>query len=211
MPPAGFLGRFAVVARGKWTRVAAHRSSVLQDLAGGPASGGRRTPGWLATASRRAGTWLVWWAILMAFWVIVDYSLNRDELLAGAAAAALGAFLAELACYQSGARFRMRARWLVPALTLPGQVARDTLIVFGALGRLLLRGEQPDSGFREIPVRPGDDSPAGVTRRVLLVGGRSFAPNTFVAGIDKRRGVMIVHQLVVSEGRPETPDAEAAG
>jgi multisubunit Na+/H+ antiporter MnhE subunit len=75
------------------------------------------------------------------------------------------------------------------------------LIVFAALARRLLRGEQPDSGFREVPVRYGDDSPAGATRRVLLVGGRSVAPNTFVAGIDKDRGVMIVHQLVVNEGR----------
>lgn len=155
------------------------------------------------TFARRGGTWLVWWAILMAFWVIIDYSINRDELLAGAAAAALGAFLAELACYQAGVRFRVRARWLLPALVLPGQVVRDTLIVFGALARLLVRGEQPDSGFREIPTRFGDDSPAAVTRRVLLVGGRSVAPNTFVAGIDKGREVMVVHQLVVNEGQLE--------
>jgi multisubunit Na+/H+ antiporter MnhE subunit len=144
----------------------------------------------------------------MAFWVIIDYSVRTDELLAGAGAAALGALLAEVACYQAGVRFRMRARWLLPALSLPGQVVRDTVIVFGALARLLFRGEQPDSGFREVPVRIGDDSPAGVTRRVLLVGGRSVAPNMFVAGIDKRRGVMIVHQLVVSEGRPESEAGE---
>jgi multisubunit Na+/H+ antiporter MnhE subunit len=139
----------------------------------------------------------------MAFWVIVDYSVNPAELLAGAAAAALGAFLAELACRQAGVRVRVRARWLAPALALPGQAAMDTLIVFRALARLLLHGEQPDSGFREIPVRFGDGSPEGVTRRVLLVGGRSVAPNMVVAGIDKRREVMVVHQLVVSEGRPE--------
>lgn len=141
----------------------------------------------------------------MAFWVIVDYSILRAELLAGAAAAALGAFVAEFACYQAGVRFRMRARWLLPALGLPGEVARDTVIVFGALARRLLRGEQPGSGWRELPVRIGDDSPAGATRRVLLVGARSLAPNTFVAGIDKRRGVMIVHQLVVNQGR-EAPE-----
>lgn len=183
--------------------MAAHRDSVVRDSGGPHAAHGRRLPAVLATFAPRALSWLVWWAILMAFWVIVDYSLRSDELLAGAAAAALGAFLAELATYQAGVRFRMRARWLVRALSLPGQVVRDTLIVFGALARLLLRGQQPDSGFREVPTRYGDDSPAGVTRRVLLVGGRSVAPNMFVAGIDKQRQVMIVHQLVVNEGRPE--------
>jgi multisubunit Na+/H+ antiporter MnhE subunit len=183
------------------TPVAAHRSPVISKPRDSPAAGGRRTPGWLLRIARRARSWLVWWAILMAFWVIVDYSILRAELLAGAAAAALGAFVAELACRQAGVSFRMRARWLLPALRLPAEVVRDTLIVFGALARRLLRGEQPDSGWREVPVRIGDDSPAGVTRRVLLVGGRSIAPNTCVAGIDKRRGTMLVHQLVVNEGR----------
>jgi multisubunit Na+/H+ antiporter MnhE subunit len=137
----------------------------------------------------------------MAFWVIIDYSILKAELLAGAAAAALAAFVAEVACCQAGVGFHMRARWLLAALRLPGEVVRDTLIVFGALARRLLRGEQPDSGWREVPVRFGDDSPEGVTRRVLLVGGRSVAPNTFVAGIDRERGAMIVHQLVVNQGR----------
>ena len=36
---------------------------------------------------------------------------------------------------------------------------------------------------------------------MLLVGGRSLAPNTFVLGIDEDRDVMVVHQLVVNEGK----------
>jgi hypothetical protein len=39
-----------------------------------------------------------------------------------------------------------------------------------------------------------------VTRRALLVGGRSLAPNSFVVGIDAGRDVMLVHQLVVNQG-----------
>jgi multisubunit Na+/H+ antiporter MnhE subunit len=181
--------------------VATHRNAVVPNPRDAPAASGRRRPGWLLRTARRARAWLVWWVILMAFWVIIDYSILRAELLAGAAAAALGAFVAEVACHQAGVRLHLRARWLLPALRLPGEVVRDTLIVFGALARRLLRGEQPDSGFREVPMRIGDDSPEGVTRRVLLVGGRSLAPNTFVAGIDKSQGTMLVHQLVVNEGR----------
>jgi multisubunit Na+/H+ antiporter MnhE subunit len=146
--------------------------------------------------SRRAGAWLVWWVLLMSFWVILDDSIALDELLAGAGAAALAATLAELVGHQAATRFRMRAGWVIPALGLPGQVVRDTVIVFAALWRRLAHGEQPPSGFREIPARFGDDSDEGVTRRVLLVGGRSVAPNTFVLGIDRERNVMVVHQLV---------------
>ena len=95
----------------------------------------------------------------------------------------------------------MRASWLAPAFRLPGQVLSDTVIVFAALWRLCTRGEQPDSGFREMPARFGDDSDEGVTRRVLLVGANSLAPNTIVLGIDRDRDVMVVHQLVPASGR----------
>jgi multisubunit Na+/H+ antiporter MnhE subunit len=144
----------------------------------------------------RFGVWLVWWVLLMSLWVMLDDSLATDELLAGAGAAAIGAVVAEVASYQAATGFRMRVRWLVPALCLPGQVARDTVIVYAALWRRLTRGEQPDSAFVTEPVAFGDDTPAGVTRRVLLIGGRSIAPNAFALGIDRDTDTMVLHQLV---------------
>lgn len=151
--------------------------------------------------ARRIGSWLVWWVLLMGFWVALDDSIDLAELVAGAGAAAVGAFVAEVVGYQAGTWFRMRIEWLVPAGKLPGQVLRDTLIVFGALWKCLVRGEQPASGFRELPTRFGDNNDEGVTRRVLLVGANSLAPNTFVLGIDEDRDVMVVHQLVVTQGK----------
>ncbi len=149
--------------------------------------------------ARRVGSWLVWWVLMMSFWVMIDDSIATDELLAGAGAAALAAFLAELVTYQAATRFRMRVEWLVPALRLPGQVVHDTIVVYGALWRRLVHGEQPPSAFLELPARYGDDSPEGATRRVLLIGGISVAPNTFALGIDKDRDVMVVHRLVATE------------
>jgi multisubunit Na+/H+ antiporter MnhE subunit len=162
-------------------------------------TGDRRGSDAVPTALR-IRAWAIWWVLLMAFWVILDYSVATDELLAGAAAAALGALLAELAGHQAAARLRMRAGWVPRALSLPGQVARDTMIVFTALWRRLAHGTQPASGFREMPVRYGDDTVEGRTRRLLLIGARSVAPNSFALGIDKDRDVMVVHQLVVPEG-----------
>lgn len=164
-----------------------------------PSAGGGRPATPLA---RRIGAWLVWWVLLMSFWVVLDDSTHVDELLAGAGAAALGAFLAELAAGQTQTRFRARIEWLAPAVRLPADVARDLVIVFAALWRRLARGEEPDSGFRQLPVRYGPDTAEGQTRRVLLVGGRSVAPNSFVLGLDAERDVMVVHQLVVTEGEP---------
>jgi hypothetical protein len=88
---------------------------------------------------------------------------------------------------------------MAAALSLPGQVARDTMIVFAALWRRLARGIEPPSGFLEVPVRSGGDSAEDRSRRVLLTGAGSVAPNSFVLGIDAR-DVMVIHQLVVTEG-----------
>jgi multisubunit Na+/H+ antiporter MnhE subunit len=166
---------------------------------GSRASESRRRPRTVRIA-RRLGAWLLWWVLLMSLWVILDNSVASDELLAGAGAAALGACLAEVAGYQAATRFRMRIEWLVPARSLPSQVVRDTVIVFAALWRRLARGEEPASGFRELPVRYGSNTAEGKTRRALYVGGQSVAPNTLALGIDQDRDVMIVHQLVVTRG-----------
>lgn len=160
-------------------------------LAGEPRKRQRNLP-----AARRVGSWLAWWVLMMSFWVMIDDSVETDELLAGAGAAALAAVFAELVTYQAATRFRMRIGWLGPALRLPGQVVGDTVIVYRALWRRLAHGEQPPSAFLELPARFGDDTPEGVTRRTLLVGGTSLAPNTFVLGLDRERDVMVVHRLV---------------
>jgi multisubunit Na+/H+ antiporter MnhE subunit len=147
----------------------------------GPLAGEPRERQHDVPVARRVGSWLVWWVLMMSFWVMLDDSISTDELLAGAGAAALAALLAEVVTYQAASRFRMRIEWVVPALGLPGQVARDMVIVYTALWRRLTRGEQPSSMFLEVPVRFGDDSAEGVTRRTLLIGGTSVAPNTFSA------------------------------
>jgi multisubunit Na+/H+ antiporter MnhE subunit len=170
---------------------------------GGAPAGEPRRQREAVPVARRAASWLVWWILLMGFWVAIDDNIGLAELGAGAAAAGLGAFVAEVAGHQAATRFRMRIEWLVPAFRLPGQVLGDTVLVFRALWRQLVRGEQPPSGFRMVPTRFGDDSHEGVTRRVLLVGANSLAPNTFVLGIDESRDVMVVHQLVVNQGEAE--------
>jgi multisubunit Na+/H+ antiporter MnhE subunit len=167
----------------------------------GPLAGEPRERKYYRPLAARIGAWLVWWVLLMSLWVMLDDSLATDELLAGAGAAAIAALVAELAGYQAATRFQMRIRWLVPALRLPGQVARETAIVYAALWRRLTRGEQPDSAFVTERVRFGDDTPAGVTRRVLLIGGRSLAPNAFALGIDRDTQTMVLHQLV-TKGEP---------
>lgn len=137
----------------------------------------------------------------MSFWVILDDSIQFDELLAGAGAAALAALLAELALHQSAMVVRLRIEWLGRAATLPWQLVRDTALIYLALWKRLPRGTEPASRFLELPVRYGSDSAEAKTRRSLLVGGLSVAPGRFVLGLDRDREVMVVHELVAADAK----------
>jgi hypothetical protein len=152
--------------------------------------------------ARGAAAWAVCWVLLMSFWMILNNSAALDELLAGTGAAALAALFVQRVSARAGVRFRIRARWLAPAARLPWDVLRDTGIVFAALWRRVTRGEQPASALRELPVRYGGTDAESVTRRVLLVAGRSVAPNAFVAALEPGRDVLVVHELV-----PRGPEA----
>jgi multisubunit Na+/H+ antiporter MnhE subunit len=160
-------------------------------LPGSDGEAGRR-----ASGTRRIGRWLGWWLILMVFWVITDDSIALAELLAGAGAAAVGAGLVEIASHQAAVWFGFRLAWLPRALGLPRQVLAETGIVFAALWRRLVHGEEPADGFVAEPARYGPDTPEGRLRRAAIVGARSLAPNSFVLGIDKDRDVIVVHMLV---------------
>jgi multisubunit Na+/H+ antiporter MnhE subunit len=187
--PGGDAGRDDV-------RQQAQVTQVTGPLAGEPRH--RRPPGAEPRPRRhRVASWLTWWVLLMSLWVAVDDSLESDELLAGASVTAAAALLAELIGDQADVRLRIRAAWLPRALRLPGQVVSQTWLVFAALARTLFTKAPPPRGrFRERPVGYGDETPLGVTRRVLLTGATSLAPNEFVLGFDAERGVMITHQLV---------------
>jgi multisubunit Na+/H+ antiporter MnhE subunit len=155
----------------------------------------RRAVSWFTVS------WFAWWALMMSLWVAADDSLRADELIVGAVAAALAAAAAAGVARLARVRYGFKAAWLPAAvggvLELPGRVAHETLAVFAALARTLARaGQAPRGGFREIPVRYGDDTPAGITRRILLTGAQSMSPNAIACGFDSERDVMIVHELV---------------
>jgi hypothetical protein len=165
---------------------------------GSPSRGGAAA----RALAREAAAWAVWWVLLMSFWMILDNSAALDELLAGTGAAALAAVFVQRVTARAGVRFRVRARWLARAARLPWEVLRDTGIVFAALWRRVARGEQPASRLRELPAGYGGTDAASVARRVLLVAGRSVAPNAFAAGLEPGREVLVVHELV-----PPGPEA----
>ncbi len=143
--------------------------------------------------------WLVSWVLMLSLWLLVTDTLSLAEVLVGAGAAALAATLAEGVRYQSGARLGLEWRWLLAGLALPAAVARDTLVVVGALCAVLARRRPPASRFREVTEDGIDLAAVGAAQRAWLMAARSVAPNSIVLGIDTDRGVMLVHELVAPD------------
>jgi multisubunit Na+/H+ antiporter MnhE subunit len=147
---------------------------------------------------------LAWWVLLMSFWMILDGSAAPDEVLTGAGAAAVAALFAQWVCARAGVSFtfRIRPRGLAAAAWLPWTVLRDTGVIMAALWRRVASGEEPASGLRELQVpRNGEPGAEHTAQRVLLVAGRSLAPNMLAVDLQGERDVLLVHELITASGK----------
>jgi multisubunit Na+/H+ antiporter MnhE subunit len=147
-------------------------------------------------AGLRLSTWLTWWGSCFLIWLGLTTTFDPAELLAGVLASAVAATGAELVRATGLIGFRPQAAWFFRAPRVAWRCIVDTGVVIGALlahatGRRPMRG-----AFRTIPTDPGGDDPASAARRALLTAAISATPNTYVVGIDRERGEIVVHQLV---------------
>ena len=150
--------------------------------------------------------WLVWWAFLGVLWLAVDDTVAVPELIDGAVAAALGATAAEIVHAQRVVRARPRARWLLGTWRLPLAAARDVCVLLATLVPAVARPGSVRGELRAVDFRAGaEGDPRDTARRALAKGAASFAPNTYVVGIDRARDSMLIHQLRPSR-RPRDPD-----
>lgn len=97
---------------------------------------------------RRVTTWLAWWALLFAFWLVLTFTPVVSELVVGAAAAAIAATAAELEWHERLIGFRPRLTWVLRVYRLPLEIARDTFTVFGLLFHHLTGRKEMQGAWR---------------------------------------------------------------
>ena len=118
----------------------------------------------------------------------------------GAVAAALAATAADAVRAQDLVRFRMRVRWLAGLGAVPKLVLTDSWLLAKALWRQLVRPGSVRGLFRVLPFPVDGDSATAAARRALVTGVVSLTPNTYVVGIERDEGAVLVHQLVRGQG-----------
>lgn len=145
--------------------------------------------------SGSVGRWAVWAAVLFALYEALEDSPQPDELVAGAAIAAVAAAVV-LRGY-AVAQTRYAADWwrLRAWIALPWMVLRDACVVGAAIARSLW---DPAALKGRVEQRPFDfgepHDPHAATRRAVETFRISAAPNTVVAMIEP--DVIAVHHLV---------------
>jgi multisubunit Na+/H+ antiporter MnhE subunit len=139
---------------------------------------------------------LIWWAALVALWLLLVESLATAELVAGAVAAALAASVAEAVRERGYMRFAPDPVWLVRVPRVAWQILEDCWILARALARQLLGRGRARGLLIRVPVRYGDDSSRAAARRALLNFGVSITPNSYVVDLDEETTTVLVHQLV---------------
>src|SRR5919108_627956 len=139
-------------------------------------------------------SWLTWWAVLAALYLLIDDNVAWPELAVGAVAAAVGATGAVLVRRRRRDLVRGRVGWVraawrpaLPLVTDIWPLAR-VLVERG----VLRRGE---GALVEVPFTATSDGPEDTARRALTEALGSLAPNTIVVEIDTERDVLVTHQL----------------
>ena len=132
--------------------------------------------------------------VLLGLWMLFVSLLQLNELVAGIAAALIGAVADAVVKATDFARFRPRLKHLLLILTEPWYVISGTASIFWALAKRIA-GQPSEGELKVIPYDAGGDDSDSSARRALTVAYTTIPPNFIVIGIDRERNYLMVHQV----------------
>lgn len=140
---------------------------------------------------------LLWFAALGFAYAAFAHTLPPPELVSACVAAALGTTAAVALSAQSPQRFTARWDWVpVFASRLPGALIYESWLLLGPmLWTALLRRSRARGRYIALPFDAGGDDPMSASRRVAVIYGASVTPNAIPIFVDRRRGLLVLHQL----------------
>jgi hypothetical protein len=145
-------------------------------------------------AVRWTATTVLWAVPMFALWLALTDNTRPLELAVGGGAALAAGAAAEAAGLAGRVHFRPRARWLARTLKLPWWIARDTVLVLGALAR-----GRPEGRIVAVPFPSRGEESVDVARRAIAYSAGSAGPNTYAIGGSTEADVLVTHQLVASD------------
>ncbi|MFL5928589.1 MAG: hypothetical protein ACJ77E_16780 [Gaiellaceae bacterium] len=140
----------------------------------------------------RVASFLVWFVALEVLWAVLVGTTQSTELLAGLAAAAIGAAFVEVLRSLRFFEYRVDSRLLLKAWKLPWLVPFDFGVATWALVRSLARGRRVRGRWVRVPFAT-DIGPTGRWERAFGVATANGAANAIV--VDLAGDEALMHAL----------------
>lgn len=150
----------------------------------------RHKPSKAGTAGLVAGAFL----LSLVTWYLFVGRLGTDELWGGIPGSALAAIATWVVLEQHIVWFR-DFKDLLEAWRLPGYMVTGSLEIFQVLFAQLLARKPAPSLVLQVPYDALGDDPRDTARRALAVAYTTSTPNFIVLGIDRKRGMLVFHQI----------------
>jgi hypothetical protein len=138
---------------------------------------------------RRIETWVAFWVVLFPLWLLYEGEWDASEVIAGSAAAAIGATAATVAVETALLRHRFELAVLARAAKVPWSVVRE----FGIVTWFLIRRPRGGGQFQRFEFPTGGDDPRGRARRAFTIIAATYSPNSYV--VDVGDGSLVAHTL----------------
>lgn len=138
---------------------------------------------------------VAYFAIFLGLWLLFVNTTKADELSVGLAASAIAAYATLLVRTEQALRFSPTLEQLLQGIRLLWYLLSGTGEIMVVLAKQLLGIGPAKSLWQTKPFDVGGEDPNSLARRVLAIAYTCAAPNFIVGGIDKKRGLLLYHQV----------------
>ncbi len=153
---------------------------------------------------------LLVWVALLGLWFFFIFQFSISELVVGAAASSITLFALHRSLCAAPIAADLQPTWLATICSVPGMTGEGLRMLVAALARHL-RGEPSRSVWQDIPFHPAGSDREKAGRRALATLFTTFAPNSYVVGIDTQKNAMLVHSLEDTPVPKMIRDLESSG
>ncbi len=132
--------------------------------------------------------------LLLGLWELYVSNTQLSDLLVGIGAALVAAIADGVVKSEGFAPFYPHLKWVAMIFWEPWYVFTGTAAIWWAIVRKLA-GKKSEAQLRAIHFDPAGEDSVSVARRALAITLTTIPPNFIVVGIDRKAGLMLVHQV----------------
>jgi hypothetical protein len=140
-------------------------------------------------------SWLALWAVSFALMNLYVGKIAVDEAIFAALGSAVTATASKIVLQKRIAPLRTQWRHFAQLWRVPKYVVVGTWEICAVLAKALLSRTPAPSLVHAVPFEAGGDDDESAFRRALAIAWTTATPNFVIIGIDRRRGLLVYHQV----------------